>query len=229
MKKILLIILNLFIVSCSKTKIVNETKYSYKDYACLIDLYEIKKEILLNKYNSRYAINNDYIGEIRIGNNLINEYIVQSDDNEFYLENDFNKNYYSSGSVFMDFENKLGDQNLILYGHYVYKDETIMFSPLHILKNKDNYEENKYIEIDFKDYTKKYIVSNVFYYDLGNENLEYYYPNYNNFNEYYNNVKKIDFYDSGVEIKSDDKFITLQTCVRNRDDLRLIVLAKEIE
>ena len=46
---------------------------------------------------------------------------------------------------------------------------------------------------------------------------------------YLNAVKAVEFYDTGVEINDGDKFLTLQTCVRKRDDLRLIIVAKEVE
>ena len=37
------------------------------------------------------------------------------------------------------------------------------------------------------------------------------------------------FIDSGVDFDLNDHLLTLQTCVRNREDLRLIVVSKEIE
>ena len=43
------------------------------------------------------------------------------------------------------------------------------------------------------------------------------------------NNKEIEFYNTGIEITPVDRFLTLQTCVENRDDLRLIVIAKEVE
>lgn len=37
-----------------------------------------------------------------------------------------------------------------------------------------------------------------------------------------------EFYHIDEDLTIDDRWLTLQTCVRNRDDLRLIVLAKEV-
>lgn len=44
--------------------------------------------------------------------------MVQSQDNQYYLKHDFNKNYLASGSIFMDYRNKFEeDHSIILYGH----------------------------------------------------------------------------------------------------------------
>ena len=100
----------------------------------------------LTVFNERKAINSDYIGELKI-EGLLNEYVVQTVDNEYYLHKNFNKEEYSSGSVYMDYRNTMDDQNLILYGHYVYKDESKIFGPLHLLKEK---ETRKIVQIDGK-------------------------------------------------------------------------------
>ncbi len=184
----------------------------------------------LTVFNERKAINSDYIGELKI-EGLLNEYVVQTVDNEYYLHKNFNKEEYSSGSVYMDYRNTMDDQNLILYGHYVYKDESKIFGPLHLLKEKENYELYKNISIDFGEETRNYVVSKVFYYVMDSKTLIYYLTNYTSeeLTNYLNAVKAVEFYDTGVEINDGDKFLTLQTCVRKRDDLRLIIVAKEVE
>ena len=191
---------------------------------------EVIKEKDLTVFNERKSVNEDYIGEIII-EDLINEYVVQTVDNEFYLKHDFYKNEFSQGSIFLDYRNSLDDQNLIIYGHYVYKDETSKFSLLHLLKEEENYEKYKNIKLDLGYEVREYVVSKVYYYDMDSDKLIYFLTNYSNeeLNSYLNSVDEVKFYDTGVEISIGDKFLTLQTCVRNRNDLRLIILAKEIE
>ena len=43
----------------------------------------------LTVFNERKAINSDYIGELKI-EGLLNEYVVQTVDNEYYLHKNFN-------------------------------------------------------------------------------------------------------------------------------------------
>ena len=145
------------------------------------------------------------------------------------------------GTVFMDPYNTLDDQNLVLYGHYVYPSYepsmTHMFTPLHLLKDEKNYEENRFIDLIFENEIRRYEVAHVYYarlYDDENileEGMEYMYTSFDSEGlEYYlKRVKEEEFYNTGVEISADDRFLTLQTCVEDHDELRLIIVAKEIE
>lgn len=182
------------------------------------------------KHQSLREINDDFVGIVRIGN-LIEEKVVQSDDNKEYLRLDFEKNYYRKGTVFMDYRNTLDDQNIILYGHYVYYDETSMFSPLHQLKEEENYEANQWIELELENEIRTYQIVAVFYYDLEAVMPQYFHTVYSEdvFAKYLQDIQNAEFYDTGADISSESRLLSLQTCVRNRDDLRLIVLAKQID
>lgn len=182
-------------------------------------------------YEEKKAINPDYVGHLYFESGLIDQLVVQSDDNEKYLDTDFEGNYYSSGNVFMDYRNTLMDENIIIYGHYVYADESKMFSPLHQLEDEANYEANKYLYFALDNEVRKYEVADVYDYEMGLESLEYFHTEYTSdeLNAYLNNVHEAEFYHTGVEITNLDHFLTLQTCVRDRDDLRLIVIAKQVD
>ena len=182
------------------------------------------------EYESKKQINSDYIGHLRFESGLIDQDVVQSGDNEKYLNLSWDLKQDTQGAAFMDYRNILSDQNLIIYGHYVYYDVTKMFSPLEQLTDQKNYEANKYISLELGDETRKYVVTDVFYYEMDNESLEYYYTAYGSdyFTEYYAAVKEKDFYDTGESLTPDDHWISLQTCVRDHDELREIVLARQI-
>jgi len=70
---------------------------------------------------------------LRVGS-IIEELVVHSSDNNEYLRLSFEKEYHRYGTIFMDYRNTLDDQNIIMYGHYVYYDEDGMFTELHLLK-----------------------------------------------------------------------------------------------
>ncbi len=176
-------------------------------------------------------MNDEYVGRIHFESGLIDEQIVQAEDNEKYLQLSWDNQQTSHGSVFMDYRNSISDQNIILYGHFVYADESLIFSPLHQLILQENYMNNKVIQLDLENERRNYEVISVFYYEMDNPTLEYFHPNYeqNYFQLYMDMVKQKEFYSTGNELSMNDKFLTLQTCVRDRDDLRLIVLAKLVE
>jgi hypothetical protein len=102
---------------------------------------------------------------------------------------------------------------------------------LHLLKEEENYEKYKNIKLDLGYEVREYVVSKVYYYVMDSDKLIYFLTNYSDedLSSYISSVDEVKFYDTGVEIGTGDKFLTLQTCVRNRNDLRLIILAKEIE
>ncbi len=123
---------------------------------------ELVKDVVTTDKNKQTTIdfeklkekNIDIIGWIKIPNTHINYPIMQTFDNNYYLNRDFNNNYNIFGSIYMDYKNKydFSDPNTIIYGHYTHTQD--MFSDL-----KKVYEEelksplNIYIYTSNKDYT----------------------------------------------------------------------------
>ena len=68
-------------------------------------------------------------------------------------------------------------------------------------------------------------------YSYVEDGYEYYITNYSldEFNEYKNIIEKAMLYDTKQDYSYDDKFLTLQTCVEGRKDIREIVLCKQIK
>lgn len=224
MKKILVCFM---LVGCTMTSTL--TKHVNACVVPILTKVEVQKKKLKNAYDEKKSENQDYVGHFVMGNHVIDQIVAQGEDNEFYLTHDFNRQSYPSGTIFMDYRNTLDDQNIILYGHYVYKDETRMFSPLHLLKTIEGYELNHQMTLQLEDEIRHYIVAEVFYFDLNTYNVAYYLTHIDDFEQWYQTVKDNRLIETGVKLTSEDKLLTLQTCVRNRNDLRLIVIAKEVE
>ena len=194
-----------------------------------------------NYYTER---NEDYAGTIRFKSGLIILPFFKGETNDTYLRTNWeNMEYDIYGSVFMDSDCDYDSQNIIIYGHYVDQaydpnGENIMFTPLKKLMNEENYEDNKYIELVLKDEIRTYEIVAVYYCPLIEEDglwyvdagLIYNEPNYtlNDFNEYKKSVKNAMMFPIETDFEYEDKLLTLQTCVEGREDLREIVLAKQI-
>lgn len=75
-------------------------------------------------------INEDVVAWIRIKNTNINYPIVQSENNEYYLKKDLNKEYSTCGWIFMNYKNNkdFSDRNTVLFGHNI--KSGLMFSDL---------------------------------------------------------------------------------------------------
>jgi len=199
-----------------------------------------------SSWQNNHVINEDYITQLRFASGLIDLPVVQGESNSTYLRTDWQSLAYDDlGSIFMDAYSSLEDQNIIIYGHNVYlsydPSGTQMFTPLHALALERNYETNKDIYLYLKNELRHYEVAYVFYcplvkddngeYTKTQSGYEYYYNEYSTeeFTTFINNVKKLSLYDTGIELTASDKWLTLQTCVDDRADLRLIIIAKEID
>lgn len=214
------------------------------------------------------ALNEDYIAYLEWDNNLLYDYgddttdpyphlivrsrIVDAGEgnvnaaNSEYMRNDISHAPRSFGQDFMDGESGVDenyvptDQNLIIYGHYVYpfKYETdkLKFTPLHKLKDPSVYDMYDTFTLTFNDQQRTYQVAHVFLFNKASFTTREDSPlalNYTpeQLENYMNKIDTVygDFLDTGIEIGPNDHFATLQTCVENREDQLLFVVAKEID
>ncbi len=214
------------------------------------------------------ALNEDYIAYLEWENDLLYNYgddttdpyphvIVRSrivDDgegnmnvaNSEYMRNDISHAQRSFGQDFMDGESKVDenyvpqDQNIIIYGHYVYPSkygvDYLKFTPLHKFKDMENIEDYDTFTLTFNHQQRTYQVARAFTYDKSLYTTREESPLALNYTaeQLASNLDKIenvygDYLDTGVEIGPEDNFVTLQTCVENRDDQLFFVIAKEIE
>lgn len=194
-----------------------------------------------------YNINSEYVGQLRFESGIINEPVVQPYSHSKYLFANFATQAYDIyGTVFMDAAADTDSMNITMYGHYCYPEvdpeQKLMFTPLHILKEEENYEANRYIDFLLENEARRYQIVTVYYcplnysadtqaYDWTDEELSYYYTSFDPvfFENYKALLKDMQFYDIGIDYSNEDHLLTLQTCVPNHDELRLIVVAKEVE
>lgn len=234
MKKILMVLITLLLL-CGCSRVEPENISNDKVDKINENLY---------KWNYYTEKNEDYIGTIKFESELINLPFFKGETNDTYLRTNWETMEYDIyGSIFMDSGCELDSQNIIIYGHYVDyaydpNGENIMFTPLKKLMFENNYQDNKYIDLILKDETRRYEIVAVYYCPLVEEdglwyisnNLIYNVANYtlNEFNEYKTAVQNAQLYSTGVDFVFEDKLLTLQTCVEGREDLREIVLAKQV-
>ena len=142
------------------------------------------------------------------------------------------------GSIFMDYRNNIDDENIIIYGHHFSEtsgndpDRNKAFTPLEKLFEEENYEENKSLKLILDNCTYSYVLAGVYKYDVFDDyyiqKLQYYrtHYNYDEFNDvkddnYYSNYieafNNVRLYDTGVDLNTNDKTLTLQTCISGHD------------
>lgn len=223
------IILYFIIIAC--LIIIGIKKYNYyKSNKTYDSIREIKNNDTVsdeenNKLNDMYeelkSINPDYNFWITVEDAAIDYPVVQGEDNDFYLSNDFYKENSISGTIFLDYKNNLEDKNLILYGHNM-RDGS-MFAAINKFKEKDFFDSGK-IKIVTENEERIYEVFSVFVEDANNINLQSKFNSEEDYIGYINELKKKSYYKK--EIDSDfSNIITLYTCSYEFENARTIVCA----
>ncbi|MBU3138222.1 class B sortase [Clostridium gasigenes] len=165
---------------------------------------------------------------IRPRNTNIDYPVVQGNNNDFYLYNDFTKEKSSSGSIFMDYRNDIkDDSNIIIYGHNM-KNKT-MFNNLTKFKDQDFFEKNKIITLKSNNKIKRYEIFSVYVTDAKEEYLEYNFANKESYLTYLNKLEVKSLHLNKLDIGEKDKIITLTTCSFEFNDARIIVNGKELD
>ncbi len=197
-------------------------------------------------YAALYAKNSDFVGWISVPNTSINYPVLQCDNNDFYLEYNFEKNKDARGAIFMDSRNDAVnlDSNTIIYGHNCYN--TTMFSELTKYESIDFYKTTPVFEFNTMEKKHKWKIYGVFITTAKAEvdngyvfNYIYPYMDGENFEGFIEEINKRRLYVTDVDINDDDKMLILSTCVRTLDtykngirtykaDARLVVVARAV-
>ena len=182
-----------------------------------------EKHLTIKKDN--YYLNSDIlkdnpetIGWLIVPGTKINYPVVQHSDNNYYLNHDFKHNYNSAGWIFMDYQNKLDDQNIVIYGHHRHDDS--MFGSIDSLFDKEFYKNNAN-EIIFVT-EKELLTYTIFSVYKASVKDTYNQPNYNNLAKKIDKFKKNSQINFKEEINENSQIITISTCSANNID-RLVV------
>ena len=206
------------------TELINEPTDQNSDY-----WYYISFPLINVDFNELKKKNSDTVAWINVNNTNINYPIVQTSDNDFYLDHSYDKSYNEAGWVFLDYRNdsSFSDKNTIIYAHSRL-DKTMFGSLSKTLKpewyeNKDNHiirisneKENSLWQI-----FSVYVIETESYYITTNFNSD---EEYLTFLE---TMKSRSRYDFNANLSASDRIITLSTCYD--DDRKTVVHAKLIK
>ncbi len=190
---------------------------------------------ILPEYEILYQKNKKLIGWIKIDDTNIDYPVMQTSDNEYYLDHNYNQEYDKNGSIFLDTACSVYPRstNLIVYGHHMKSGK--MFGNLQKYAKESYYEEHKRIQFDTIYEKGTYEIMYVFRSQVFNEDdlvFKYYqFINANSGNEfdsYMDEMKKLSLYDTGVTANYGDSLLTLSTCDNSQTDGRFVVVAKKI-
>jgi len=193
-----------------------------------------QKEIL-DKYKNLFNQNKKLIGWVKIADTNIDYPVMQTSDNEYYLNHNLNQEYDKNGSIFMDKDCDVlkPSTNYILYGHHMKSGK--MFGKLHLYENEEYYKKHPYIEFDTIYEEGLYEIMYVFRSRVYGETeivFKYYQfidaDSEQEFNSYMEEMASMSFYDTGVTAQFGDQLLTLSTCDYEETNGRFVVVAKKI-
>ena len=186
-------------------------------------------EISLIDFESLYKLNPDTVGWIGSEGLEIDYPIVQTKDNEFYLDHLFSLEKNKLGAIFMDYRNdhKLLDRNTIIYGHNMKNGS--MFSSLTNYKKQDYYEMNPNILIVTNEvkYRVEFFAGVIV--DGNYESVRLDFSNDDDFIQYIDSLYELSTFKSPVIVGTEDRIISLVTCSYEFNNARYALYGKLVE
>ena len=214
------------------------------------DVPENNKDILPS-FKKLLEINPDTVGYIKIDGTLVDYPVVKGTDNDYYLTHDFYKNESRSGTVMMDYRNKVTADghsgNLVLYGHKMAVGT--FFAPLNEYwrtmydsydePSKSFYKEHPVIRFDTLYEQAEWKVFGFGLFNVAESRGEVYeynqkldFTSEDDFNDYIINIMDRSDIFTDVDLKYGDDILTLSTCCwpyeGSGDTVRLAIFARKI-
>ena len=188
------------------------------------------------KYAKLYGENQDFVGYLSADGINLNLPVVQTDNDEVYL----NKNFYGTktkyGCPFVTHLNNMSynhlDMNTVIFGHHM--NNGTIFGALDKYKTLTGYKSAPVISFNtiYKDYQWKVIaavITNGYIKDDNGYIFPYYFTNLTSaskMSSYLSELAQRSLYDTGVDVLPTDKLLTLSTCSHEFEDARFVVVAR---
>ena len=202
------------------------------------EVVEEEKAELPIDFEGLWEINPEIYAWIRVPDTNIDYPVLQhlEDNQSYYLTRDIYGNSNQAGSIYTEYYNSRDFQepNTVLYGHNMKNGS--MFHNIRYFADREYFDEHEELYIYLPDKIMKYQIIACYEYDdrhlLGSFDFqdEEVYAQY--LEEIMNPRSMYAMIREGVELTTEDKLVTLSTCVANKPNNRRLlqaVLVEEIE
>ncbi|MCD7998768.1 MAG: class B sortase [Clostridiales bacterium] len=187
--------------------------------------------LIADEYQELYLQNTDFLGWLTIDGTKIDYPVMWTpNDTEFYSDHGFDKEESANGLLFMDGSSNINEYggNVIIYGHNMKNGS--MFADLLNYKKQSYWENHKTIQFDTLYETRIYEITAV---ASGNDLSVFPYgftgASQEEAETAIASMKEHALYDTGVDMKFGNDFLTLSTCDYSDTDGRVVVMAKRVE
>lgn len=204
-----------------------------EDYEKISQAGSVNKRVALVKasLNAWKLQNKDVYGYIKIPGTKVDDIVVQTEDNDYYLNHSWKGDYLPNGAIYVDYrchKNILKNYNTILYGHHM--NDGTMFNTLDYFFEEEFFNNNKYIEIYTFDGIFTYEVFAVYITDMYYHYIRTAFPSGEEFVKFAYEMKENSIHQrEGIEFTENDRIITLSTCTNRIQTERIAVQAKLVK
>lgn len=246
------IVFNCIFVACIATSVISSINLlSYfiserQQNAIITETQQIWNEALSKNedgtdlsavFDPLLKINSDTMAWLTIPNTKINNPVCQTDNNDYYIDHNFNKEKSRYGALFFDHRDIItaegSSKNLVIYGHNM-KDGN-MFADLLKYKNLSFYRQNPTFTLTTRFTQSEYRVFSVFLINSKPKDDNGYLYNFlrnnfvddDSFNEWIKEARKRSLIGTTVNVDEGDEILTLVTCAYDFKDARLVVMARK--
>lgn len=190
---------------------------------------------ILDEYKNVYIKNKSVIGWLTIDGTNIDYPVMQTVNNDYYLNHNFEGKEDNNGSIFMDCncDAVFRTTNMIIYGHHMKSGK--MFGNLKKYESEDYCKEHNLIKFDTIYEKGLYEVMYVFrdtIKDAGNVGFKYYQffdaASEEEFDSNMQAMAEMSLYDTGVTAHYGDELLTLSTCNGSTSTARFVVVARRV-
>lgn len=202
----------------------------------VVTLNDIETPDILEEYADVFSLNQKLIGWIKIDDTKVDYPVMQTVNNDYYLDHNFDQEEDKNGSIFLDKDCSIWprSQNLLIYGHNMKSGK--MFGTLKSYKDESFYKEHPVIQFDTiyekGMYEIMYVFSEVVHEETEVTFKYYQFINANSadeYNSYMKDMSEMSIYDTGVTSVYGDALITLSTCDYTQGAERFVIVAKKVK
>ncbi len=214
-----------------------------EDYVAPTEKEEVDPDTgVISDFNQLHEQNKDVVGHLSIAGTKLNTPVVQTSDNEYYLNHTFFKKN-ALGVPFADYratinpDEELNSRNITIYGH-ASKDGSY-FTALKSYRDVSYYQQHPIINFDTIYGKGKYKIIGAFIANTDISSPELFnYHDYidvteGEFNLFLEEMNKRTYFTTGVDVKYGDYMISLSTCDDQIDSslstpYRMVVVARRV-
>lgn len=171
------------------------------------------------------------VGWLKIPAADIDDPVMQTDDNEFYLDHNEQDEYDIWGSFFFSCDNSIDPENLdrmtLIFGHANGNATHLKFSTLKRFKDVDFASQNQFIELSFGDTTTRWQIFSECEFPVSQQTIMNVNPDDPTWENEITLMQQLSYNHYDVDVTKDDKILILATCTGiDNYDYRYLVCAK---